>query len=86
MKSQKVQLMTIQIDTAERKAVLTIIWTETRKRHDSCAGRWAPTQEPSMLEKDVPRFDWHVGRLGVWLIVGRLPVPFVKRSNVLRMV
>ena len=26
--------------------------------------RWAPTQEPSMPEKDVPGFDWHVGRRG----------------------
>ena len=40
-------------------------------------GRWALTQEPSMSDKDVPRFGWHAGRRGrkAWPegVVGRKP-------------
>ena len=62
---KKVQLMTHRlIQLVEKKAVLTMIWTESKKRLPRARGRWALTQDPSMSSKDVPRFEWHVGWRG----------------------
>ena len=65
----EVHVRTTQIGTAVRKESsgrsLTIIWTESRKRlSPRVRSRWTPTQEPSMPEKNVPRFERHAGRRG----------------------
>ena len=55
---------TTWIRLAEKKAVLTIIWTESRQRLSACAGSLGVRPKPSLSDEDFPRFGWHVGRRG----------------------